>query len=103
MEKQTKEKIKELKKQGKTCKEVSDQLQIPYSNCLYYYNEDYKKKAIEKAKQWTKANPDKLNKDRIRVYQKKYSNDYYHSPENHERLKEYYREYQRKRYNSLKL
>lgn len=102
MEKEIINKIKELKEEGKTAKEISKELNMPYSSVRYHFSEKEKTKSIERAKKYNRENPEKINKERNKLYQRKYKNDYYHSPENHERLKEYHREYQRKRYNALK-
>lgn len=102
MKQETINKIQELKKKGKTCKEVSEILKISYSKCLYHYNKEYGIKQIERSKQWSKENPDKKDKEKVRAYNKKYRSDYYHDTENHERLKEYHRNWEKKRYHENK-
>lgn len=97
-----KNKIQKLKKEGKTCKEVSKILGIEYSKCFYYYNEEARKKAIQRQIVYNRKNEDKRDMDKYRAYQKKYQNNYYHSPEHHERMKKYHRDYQKKRYDALK-
>lgn len=99
--KEQKNKIKELKEKGKTPKEISEQLEIPYATTLYHSNQDVRKKQIENSLKYQRNNPQARDYEKYKKYQKKYQNNYYHNPENHERLKEYHREYQRERYRRL--
>ena len=95
--------IKKLKEEGKTCMQVSKQLKLTYSLVFYHYNDKSRQKTIQRQIEYNKNNPGKRDINNYRKYQKGYQQGYYHSTEHHERLKEYHRDYQRKRYNDLKL
>jgi hypothetical protein len=94
-------KIKELKKEGKTAKEISSILKVSLSTIQYHYDPKVKKRQLNYQKEYQKKNP-QIRGDEFREYQRKYSNKFYHSAENHERLKKYHRDYQKKRYDALK-
>jgi hypothetical protein len=100
--KQTINKIKELKKKGKTPKEISIKLKLAYSLVLYHYSDDYRKKSIERNKKTQKENP-RRNKENYKKYQRKYQNKRYKEDEEfREKIKKWNREYQKRKYDQIK-
>lgn len=69
-------KIKELKKEGKTIKQIAIELKIPYSTTIYHFSEKRKQEAKEYQKKYQKRHPPKRT-DRLREYQRKYQHDRY--------------------------
>lgn len=68
--------INELYNSGVKVKEVSKELCMPISTVQYHAIEKSKIKTIERAKQYSKANPRK-NTERRREYMRNYMKDYY--------------------------
>ena len=64
-------KINNLKEEGKTIKEVSNILKIPYSTTCYHYSEDRKEKAKSYQANYQKEHPPKRGK-KYRDYQRDY-------------------------------
>ena len=92
-------KIQKLKEQGKTKTEISKLLEIPYSTVCYHYDEEYKKRHIEKAKERNKKHGYKRNEDKYREYQRNYHNKRYKTDKKYrEKVKKLSREYQRRKY-----
>jgi len=85
MNKQTINKIKELKKEGKTQKEIAEIIGVAQSTVQYWVNEESRIKKIEKSKEWWKKLPNdkkkELSKKRNQYRKDYYRNKYYSDEE----------------------
>ncbi len=64
-------KIKELKEEGKTTKQIAAKLKISYSTAFYHFSETRKQKAKDYQTNYQKKNPPKRG-DKYRDYQRDY-------------------------------
>jgi Asp-tRNA(Asn)/Glu-tRNA(Gln) amidotransferase A subunit family amidase len=91
------EQIKRLKEKGKKIVEISIKLNLPCSTVAYYFDEKYKAKQMERAKNRLKKLGDTRDKEKYRKYQREYHSKRYKEDEGYrEKLKKLNRENQRK-------
>lgn len=76
-------KIKDLKEQGKKISEIVKTIKIPRSTVSYYFNDDDRKKQIERNKNYANKNGDQRDKEKYREYQKNYHADKYKNDESY--------------------
>lgn len=72
-----KERIKQLKQEGKKPIEISKELNLPLSTVRYHYDSKYKENQITRSKEYTKKNGDNRNKENFRKYQREYKKKMY--------------------------
>lgn len=90
-------KIKELKKKGKTMVEISKELNLPYSTVQYYFNSKYKENQLKRSKEYVKKHGITRNEKNYKEYQRNYhAKKYNEDPDYREKLKKLNRENQRK-------
>jgi len=93
--KEIRNKIKELRDQGKRVCDIQKELGMQQSQVSYYFNDKSRLKRIKKAVEYAKQNPRKIT-EKYREYQRKYHNKRYKEDETfREKVKRKSREYQK--------